>query len=169
MDLRLIESMLQDLNKQPPVARAIGKGSLINFTYLFAKAGHPLSPMVLVTDITPMYIRGVNLQYLTPLYIQKLLDQRQLNGCNNPKFSYFNIKGDPVLVGGRGGQKGAFRMYKRQGITNLKQFDCSFLSSLIKVMKRIDINEIYQMQKQVNEQIARATNPVAAATIQQGL
>ena len=109
MDLRLIESMLQDLNKQPPVVRAVGKGSLINFSYLFAKAGHPLSPMVLVTDITPQYIRGVNLQYLTPQYIQRLLDKRFINGCNNPKFSYFNIKNDPVLVGGRGGQKGAFR------------------------------------------------------------
>lgn len=162
MDLRLIESMLQDLNKQPPVAKAVGKGSLINFTYLFAKAGHPLSPMVLVTDVMPGYIRGVNLQYLTPAYIQRLLDKRFLNGCNNPRFSYFNIKNDAFV-------SAAFRQYKRQGIANLKQFDCSFLSSLIMAMKKIDINEIYQMQKQVNEQIARATNPVAAATTQEGM
>jgi hypothetical protein len=162
MDLRLIESMLQDLNKQPPVAKPVSKGSLINFTYLFAKAGHPLSPMVLVTDVMPGYIRGVNLQYLTPSYIQRLLDKRFLNGCNNPRFSYFNIKNDAFV-------SAAFRQYKRQGIANLKQFDCSFLSSLITAMKKIDINEIYQMQKQVNEQIARATNPVAAATTQEGM
>jgi hypothetical protein len=162
MDLRLIESMLQDLNKQPPAVRPVGKGSLINFTYLFAKAGHPLSPMVLVTDVMPLYIRGVNLQYLTPAYIQRLLDKRFMNGCNNPRFSYFNIKNDAFV-------SAAFRQYKRQGIANLKQFDCAFLSSLITAMKKIDINEIYQMQKQVNEQIARATNPVAAATTQEGM
>lgn len=161
MDLRLIESMLQDLNKQPPAVKPVSKGSLINFTYLFAKAGHPLSPMVLVTDVMPGYIRGVNLQYLTTSYIQRLLDKRFMNGCNNPRFSYFNIKNDAFV-------SAAFRQYKRQGIANLKQFDCSFLSSLITAMKKIDINEIYQMQKQVNDQIARATNPVAAAT-QEGM
>ncbi len=157
MDLRLIEQMLQNLNKQPSQVRPVGKGSLINFTYLYAKAGHPTSPMVLVTDIMPMYIRGVNLQYLTPSYIQRLLDKRFMNGCNNPRFSYFNIKADSFVTG-------AFRQYKRTGIANLKQFDCSFLSSLIQTMRGIDINEIYQFQKQVNDQIARATNPIAAAT-----
>ena len=106
MDLRLIEQMLQDLNKQPPQVKPVGKGSLINFTYLYAQAGHPLSPMVLVTDVMPLYIRGVNLQYLTPGYIQRLLDQRYINGCNNPRFSYFNIKGDPFLVGGQGREAG---------------------------------------------------------------
>lgn len=158
MDLRLIEQMLQDLNKQPPVARPVGKGSLINFSYMYAKAGHPISPMVLVTDVMPMYIRGINLQYLTPAYIQKLLDKRFVNGCNNPRFSYFNIKSDAFITS-------AFRQYKRSGVANLKQFDCSFLASLIQTMRGIDINEIYQFQKQVNDQIARATNPVAAATV----
>lgn len=157
MDLKLIEQMLQDLNKQPPMAKPVGKGSLINFNYLYAKTGHPLSPMVMVTDIMPMYIRGVNLQYLTPIYIQKLLDKRFLNGCNNPRFSYFNIKSDGFVTG-------AFRQYKRSGVSNLKQFDCLFLSNLIQTMRGIDIGEIYQFQQQVNDQIARATNPVAAAT-----
>lgn len=152
--------MLQNLNQQPSQVRPVGKGSLINFTYMFAKAGHPLSPMVLVTDVMPQYIRGVNLQYLTPGYIQRLLDKRFINGCGNPKFSYFNIKSDAFITG-------AFRQYKRNGIANMKQFDCSFLSNMIQTMKGIDINEIYQFQKQVNDQIARATNPVAQATTQE--
>ena len=149
--------MLQDLNKQPPVVKAVGKGSLINFTYLYAKTGHPVSPMVLVTDVMPQYVRGVNLQYLTPAYIQRLLDKRFVNGCNNPRFSYFNIKTDTFITS-------AFRQYKRTGIANLRQLDCSFLSSLIQTMRGIDIAEIYAFQKQVNDQIARATNPVAQAT-----
>lgn len=157
MDLRLIDQMLQDLNKQPPVVKPVGKGSLINFTYLYAKTGHPVSPMVLVTDVMPMYVRGVNLQYLTPGYIQKLLDKRLVNGCGNPRFSYFNIKADAFITS-------AFRQYKRTGIANLRQLDCSFLSSLIQTMRGIDIAEIYAFQKQVNDQIARATNPVAQAT-----
>ena len=160
MDLRSVEQMLQNLNKQPPQARPVSKGSLINFNYLYAKAGHPMSPMVLVTDVMPLYIRGVNLQYLTPNYIMRLLDKRFMNGCNNPRFSYFNIKSDAFVAS-------AFRQYKRSGVANLKQFDCSFLSSLIQTMRGIDINEIYQFQKQVNDQIARATNPVAEASVQE--
>ena len=168
MDLRLVEQMLKNLDKQPQQVRPLGKGSLVNFQYLYAKAGHPLSPMVLVTDwVYPpppkpsLFVRGINLQYLTPYYIGQLLDAKSINGCNNPQFSYDNIKGYAFL-------KGAFRQYKKSGIANLKQFDCAFLSSLIKAMRGIDINEIYQFQKQVNEQIARATNPVAAATATSG-
>jgi hypothetical protein len=157
MDLGMIDQMLQDLNKQPAVVKPVGKGSLINFTYLYAKTGHPVSPMVLVTDVMPGYIRGVNLQYLTPGYIQRLLDKRFSNGCGNPRFSYFNIKGDAFITS-------AFRQYKRTGVANLRQLDCSFLASLIQTMRGIDIGQIYAFQKQVSEQIARATNPVAQAT-----
>lgn len=165
MDLRLIEQMLRDLNRQPPVVKPTGPGSLVNFTYMYAKMGHPQSPLVLVTDFypkppkPPVFMRGVNIQYLTPAYIMRLLDKRYMNGCNNPRFSYFSIKGDAFV-------RKAFRKYRLSGIMNLKQFDCAFLSSLINAMRGIDINEIYQFQQQVREQIARATNPVAQATIQ---
>lgn len=167
MDLRVIEQMLQNLGKKPQQVRPIGKGSLISFQYLYAKAGHPRSPMVLVTDwVYPpppkpsQFIRGINMQYLTPDSIGKLLDQR-IGGCNNPQFSYDHIKGYAFI-------KGAFRQYKKSGMANLRQFNCDWLSDLIREMQGIDINEIYQFQKQVNDQIARATNPVAAATVTPG-
>lgn len=168
MDLRLIEQMLQNLDTKPTQVRPLGKGSLINFQYLYAKSGHPLSPMVLVTDwVYPpppkpsLYIRGINLQYLTADAIGKLLDAKAINGCNNPQFSYDNIKGYDFI-------KGAFRQYKKSGIANLRQFNCSFLSGLVQAMGKIDINELYQFQKQVSQQIARVTNPVAAATATPG-
>lgn len=158
--MQLLEQMLRDVSQQPVVPRPVGKGSLINFTYLYAKIGHPVSPVVLVTDVMPMYIRGINIRYLTPIYIQRLLDQRLVNGCNNPRFSYFNVKNDAFIVG-------AFRQYKRSGVANLKQFDCKFLSDVIGVLRNRDVGEVQRMSQEIRRQLAQVTNPVAQAAAEQ--
>lgn len=134
----------------------VGKGSLITFSYLFHKPGHDPSPLVLVTDIWQHYVRGVNLHYLTFPYIRKLLQPGGMNACNNPRFSYYNIKGDAYIVG-------AFRQYKRPGIRQIRMLDCSFLLNVLASVRSIDPNEVEQIRRVVREQINRLANPPAQA------
>ena len=59
-------------NQYGPTTKRLGKGSLIQFTYNFAKPSHDRTPLVVVTDIMPAYIRGINLHYITFPTIKKI-------------------------------------------------------------------------------------------------
>ena len=59
-------------------ASGITRGSLVSFQYprsfaMIPNVIHDPYPMVILTDIWPQYIRGVNLHYLTFPYVKKLI------------------------------------------------------------------------------------------------
>lgn len=141
----------------PPLSPVIGKGSLVKFNYAFAKPGHDLSPLVLVTDIWPRYVRGLNLNYLTFPYIKTLL---RAYG-ENPTFSYANIRGQDYIVS-------AFRQYKRNGIGGIQKLNGRFVMSVLSCVRGMDPNEVEAIRRLVREQIQAALNPQAAATAPNG-
>ena len=135
-------------NQYGPSVKPIGKGSLVHFNYQFWQ--HDPYPLVVVTDIFPLYIRGVNLHYLTFPYIKNLL---QAN-CDNNGFSYYNIRGDQYIVN-------AFRTYKRAGIKRLKTLDCDFILHVLASVRALDPNEVDNLRKVIQEQIRRRAQPKA--------
>ncbi len=141
-------------NQFGPSVKTIGKGSLIQFNYLFWQ--HDPYPLLIVTDIYGQYIRGVNLHYLTFPYIKKILQPN----CENRGFSYAHIKADQYLVN-------SFRTYKRVGIKQPKVLDCSFILNVLGSVRAIDPNEIETIRKVVQEQIRRRAQPKADELTQQ--
>lgn len=128
----------------------IAKGSLVNFQYVFHKPGHDPSPLVLITDIWPNYIRGVNLHYLTFPYIKNLLQSNK----DNRMFSYANIKGNQYITS-------AFRQYKRPGIRGIQKLDTSFLTNVLSRVRAIDPREVDAIRRSVRQQIFDLMNPMA--------
>jgi hypothetical protein len=140
-------------NQYGPSVKTVGKGSLIHFNYIFWI--HDPQPLVIITDIFPRYIRGVNLHYLTFPYIKTLLQGPYGQPmCDNRSFSYYNIKGDQYIVG-------AFRTYKREGIRRLKSLDCSFILNVMASTRTLDPNEVEQIRAIVKEQIRQRIQPSA--------
>jgi hypothetical protein len=135
-------------NQYGPSVKTVGKGSLIHFNYLFYI--HDPYPLVIITDIFPQYVRGVNLHYLTFPYIRRLLQPN----CDNQGFSYYNIKGDQYIVD-------AFRTYKRRGIRNLKSLDCAFILNVLASVRSFDPEEIENLRRIVQEQIQQRFQPRA--------
>jgi len=140
-------------NQFGPSFQTINKGSLVTFSYLYFKPGHDPTPLVIITDVWRDYIRGVNLHYLTFPYILRLLQPN----CDNPRFSYYNIKGDAYIVG-------AFRQYKRLGIRQIKKLDCAFLLKVLQTVRTLDT-----IRRAVRDQINRTVNPPAQSTEEQPL
>ena len=86
-------------NQHGMSSKSITRGSLISFSYPQSMAVtpnviHDPYPMVIVTDIWPNYVRGLNLHYLTFPYIKKILTQHG----GNAGFSYSNIKPDKYMA-----------------------------------------------------------------------
>ena len=134
-----------------PSIRKIEKGSLIHFKYTNFK--HDPYPLIVITDIFPNHIRGVNLHYLTFNYVKQIL---QLH-CDNNVFSYFAIRGDQFLVN-------AFRTYKRLGIKQPKRLDCEFISNVLATVRSFDPAEVEHMRHFVREQLQRQMTPRAEPT-----
>lgn len=137
------------------------KGSLVIFNYIFYKPGHDPYPLVFMTDDNyplknPLYIRGVNLHYLTFPVIKKLLQPN----INNPNFSYDNIKGDSYITG-------AFRQYKKVGIRQLKTLNTAFLLNVLASVRSFNPSEIEAIRNSVREQLQRLTNPSANEMVTQ--
>jgi len=135
-------------NQYGPSVSAIAKGSLVWFRYLNFE--HDPYPLIIVTDIWPNYIRGVNLHYLTFNYVRRLLNMH----CDNQMFSYFNIRNDQFFVN-------SFRTYKRQGIRQIKKLDCAFLLNVLGSVMSFDPAQIEQMRVYVKEQLQRQPNQSA--------
>jgi hypothetical protein len=147
MDLNLVFKNIPQ--KDDAFLRNVRRGSLVSFNYTFHKAGHDPFPNVIVTDVNQLYIRGLNIHYLTFPYIRNLLKAN----CNNPNFSYKTIKADKYLVS-------SFRQYKRSGIRRLKQLDCDFILNLLGSVRAVSPNEVEAIRKTVNEQLAKITNQI---------
>lgn len=157
MAVPFVEAILPgSLNKTP--IKPVGRGSLVTFNYVFHKPGHDPNPVVLITDIWPNYIRGINLNYLTFPTIKKMVfPAPNQTACDNPNFTYQLIKGDQYIVS-------AFRQYKRNGVQRLKKLDCAFIVKALGLTRSFDPNEIEAIRRSVREQIRQLANQRAAPT-----
>lgn len=125
----------------------ITKGSLISFHYPKSYAIQPNIihdpyPMLIVTDIWPRYIRGVNLHYLTFPYIKRILN----NYGGNPSFSYSNIRPDGYM-------SNAFRMYVRMGVLQPKRLDTEFLLNVLGSVRSFSPDELEKIRESIRKQI----------------
>lgn len=140
-------------NQYGPTLKPLGKGSLVQFTYDFSRPGHDRTPLVVVTDIMPNYVRGINLHYLTFPVIKNILQVSGMNACNNRNFSYANIKADRYIIS-------AFRQYKKVGIKRLKILDCNFILNVMGSVRAIDPQEVEAIRNTIREQLNRTINQV---------
>lgn len=134
-------------NQYGMVGKTIGRGSLIAFHYPVSWASRPNIihdpyPLVIVTDIWPRHLRGVNLHYLAFPFIKNIL---QAN-CGNSNFSYYNVKPDRYIAN-------AFRMYYRQGMSQVKMMDCSFLLNVLGAVRSWSESEIEAVKNEIQSQI----------------
>jgi hypothetical protein len=124
----------------------ITRGSLISFSYpqsyaVIPNVIHDPYPMVIITDIWPKYIRGLNLHYLTFPYIKRILTQ--YGGKN---FSYYHIRPDKYMAN-------AFRMYVRQGIRQPKRLDSEWLIRVLNSVRSFSPSELERIRMSIQKQI----------------
>jgi hypothetical protein len=135
-------------NQYGLVGKNIARGSLVSFYYPTSNAAKPNPihdpyPMVIITDIWPMHLRGVNLHYLTFPYIKNIL----VNNCNNLNYNYQgNIKGDQYV-------SNAFRTYFRKGMRNIKKLDGEFLVKILSAVRSFSESEIERVREEIRNQI----------------
>lgn len=127
--------------------RTIRKGTLVSFYYPQSMAWppnviHDKYPMIILTDIWPNYIRGVNLHYLTFPYVKALLT----NFADNGTFDYLNIKPDRYITR-------AFRMYIRQGVKRPRKLDAEFLKTVLQSVRSFNPGEIEKIRANIQKQI----------------
>ncbi len=139
----------------PTTTKIVHQGSIINFHYVGQRRGHPIHdpyPLVLVSNIYSDAVRGVNLNYFTLPYVKAMIN----NFLDKP-FQYDFIKADDYIVG-------AFRTYKRVGISQLRMMDSNFLRGVAAVSRSLDPNELDQIRMQIEELMKYQMNqPVAQA------
>lgn len=132
----------------------IGKGDIITFNYVGQQRNykiHDPTPLAMVCAVDSELLKAINLHYLTLPYVRNIVSSY----ANNPNFSYRFIGGDGYIVG-------AFRSYKRTGISNLKMLDANFLKNLLVAVRALDPGEIEQMREQVRAMIEQqAEQPLA--------
>lgn len=126
--------------------KKITRGSLISFSYpqswaVIPNVIHDPAPMIIITDIWPRYVRGLNLHYLTFPYIKKILGT---HGGKN--FSYFHVRPDRYMAN-------AFRMYVRQGIRQPKKLDIDFLNTVLQSARSFAPGELEQIRAEIQRQI----------------
>ena len=157
MAVAFVDAMLPGSNLRP-IVKPVGRGSLVSFNYIFHKPGHDPNPVVLITDIWPNYIRGINLNYLTFPTIKNLVFPSPIQTvCDNPVFTYQYIKGNDYITS-------AFRQYKRNGVQRLRKLDCAFIVKALGLTRSFDPNEIEAIRRSVREQIRQLVNQRAAPT-----
>jgi hypothetical protein len=128
-------------------SNAITRGSLISFTYpksyaMVPNIIHDPYPMVILTDIFPKYIRGVNLHYLTFPYVKKIIE----SFGGNQQFSYYHIKPDAYIAN-------AFRMYVRAGVQRPKRLDSEWIKTLLESVRSFNPGEVEKIKSQIQRQI----------------
>jgi hypothetical protein len=136
-------------NQKGFVGGGASRGDLIAFHYPNSLAKkrniiHDPYPLVIITDVWPTVIRGINLHYLTFPYIKHVLNPN----CGNSGFSYSNIKADKYIAG-------AFRMYYRQGVRQPRKMDCEWLLKLLGAVRRWSPDEIDKVKQDVRNQIQK--------------
>jgi hypothetical protein len=136
-------------NPRTAINQHIGQGVLMSFAYSFWR--NDPYPVIIATKVTPgKRIKGINLHYLPFYKIKELLNGQ----CNNPSFSWQNVKGDTLF-------SDAFRSYKWGGIRQVKVLDCQFLLTVMGMVRSFDPAEIEIIRRQVQEQIRQQVNPKA--------
>ena len=133
-------------NQHGPSVNKITRGSLISFHYpqsyaIIPNVIHDPYPMIIITDIWPKYIRGVNLHYLTFPYVKKLL-----TNFAGRSFSYMNIRNDKYMAN-------AFRMYVRMGVQQPKRLDTEWLISVLGSVRSFGPGELEQIRTNIQRQI----------------
>lgn len=134
-------------NQYGVATNKITRGSLISFHYprsfaMIPNIIHDPYPMVILTDIWPYYIRGLNLHYLTFPYIKKILGTYGGDGS----FSYRSIRPDRYMAH-------AFRMYVRKGVTQPKRLDTEWLMQVLASVRSFNPSELEKIRAQIQEQI----------------
>lgn len=124
------------------------RGSLIAFSYPYSLAKkqpyiiHDPYPLLVVTDIWPTIVRGVNLHYMTFPYIKRILTQNKTT-----PYSYKpNVKPDKYMAS-------AFRMYYRQGMSKVKVMDLDFLLRILGAVRSFSESEVETIKQQIRNQI----------------
>lgn len=139
-------------NQYGVVGKNISRGSLVAFHYPTSHAQRPNPihdpyPMVIITDIWPHMMRGVNLHYLTFPYIKTILT----NSCNNMNYNYQgNIKSDAYIAN-------AFRSYFRLGMRNVRKLDGEFLVRILSAVRSFSESEIERVKQEIRNQILQNT------------
>jgi hypothetical protein len=147
-----VQNLFQAVGNMPK--QTVAKGSIITFSYIGQQRNyriHDPTPLALVAGIYNDNIAAINLHYLTLPYIKNLVT----NYANNPNFSFKFIGSDSYIVG-------AFRTYKRSGISQLKMLDTNFLKNLLSVVRALDPGEIEKMRDQVRMMIEQQSQQPAA-------
>lgn len=134
-------------NRSTPQSGPVVKGALISFEYpkslaVVPNVIHDKRPMLIVTDVRPPYIRGVNLHYLTYPYIKKILE----TWGGNQSFSYSNIKADKYVAS-------AFRVYSLNGVIRPKRLDTEWLKFVLQTARTFDAGEIEKIRSIIEQQI----------------
>ena len=124
----------------------VSRGSLISFHYPVSWAVvpnviHDPYPMLIITDIWPRYIRGLNLHYLTFPYIKKILENYGGRGV-----TYQAIKPDLYMAQ-------AFRMYVRRGVRRPKLLDLPWLQAVLLEAKSFSPGEVEKIRMNIQQQI----------------
>jgi hypothetical protein len=127
----------------------ISRGSLLSFHYPESHAKppnviHDFYPMVIITDVWPNFIRGVNLHYLTFPYIKKLLQAH--GGKSSAQYTSSDISGDKYVAN-------AFRMYYIIGVKQARSLDVEFLLNILATARSFSPNEIEKIKKEIEAQI----------------
>lgn len=142
-----------------PTPKIVHKGNIVTFHYVSQRVNkmiHDPYPLVLISDIFSDAIRGVNLNYLTVPYVKLMI-----NKYLEKPFSYALIRNDSYIVGAHD-NPGAFRTYKRSGISQLRIMDSQFLIGLAAISRTLAPNEIDQIRMQIEEIIKFQLNQPAA-------
>jgi hypothetical protein len=148
-------SLFKNMDYPSPAAKVAHTGSIVNFHYVGQRVGkqiHDPYPLVLISDIYSDAIRGVNLNYLTVPYVKQMIDR-----FLEKPFHYQLIKSDSYLVGGKD-NPGAFRTYKRNGISQLRMMDSNFLRGIAAVSRTLNPGELDQIRMQIEQIIQYQLN-----------
>lgn len=137
------------MNQYGMAVNKITKGSLISFHYprsfaMIPNIIHDPYPLVILTDIWPYYVRGLNLHYLTFPYIKRILG----NYGGRGNFSYFHIRPDKYMAH-------AFRMYVRKGVMQPKKLDTEWLIQVLESVRSFAPGELEKIRANIQEQIKR--------------
>jgi len=123
-------------------------GSIIQFGYDFAK--HDRTPLVILTENNAQEFKGLNLHYILPDPLLQIVSPFGMNACNNPRFSWQTVKYNPYI-------KKAFRIYKKNGVKNLRLLDCDYLKRIITASRKLNLQDLTALRSAIDAQL-RQTN-----------
>lgn len=134
---------------------SIKTGSIVQFSYDFAK--HDRTPLVILTENLAGEIKGLNLHYILPDPILQIISPMGMNACNNPRFSWQSVKYNPYI-------KKAFRIYKKNGIKNIRLLDCDYLKRVITASRKLNLQDLTALRSAIDAQLGQTNQNVGDLT-----